>query len=205
MPIIGAGLRVLAGMPRFFIFSASNIGYGSVDSSDSSTDTSTSTTPVVSAAASQCGQRRRVRRNRPRRTRRSVAPACTGGRSGSLLLTQPEAACTVKGVASRSRNGPFCPKSEMRTTTRSGLSAASASVPRPDPIQRSRPHAVDQQVAPARSGACSAARVAVEIDCRAALSRRSGTRTVPTCSDRRHRRETVPSAAADRRTAARSW
>src|SRR3979490_48588 len=131
MPIIGPDL-VLAGNPRFRIFSTISIGYGSVDRSDSSTDTSTSTSRLALVDRVLSAVRAPSAPYPPATYSEILAPACTGGRSGSLLLTQPDAACTVNGVASRSRNGPFCPKSVMRTTTRSGLSILNESASSPE-------------------------------------------------------------------------
>jgi hypothetical protein len=47
------------------------------------------------------------------------------------VLIQPDAACMVSGVATRSRSGPKWPKSEIRTTTRPGRSASKTRAPSP--------------------------------------------------------------------------
>src|ERR1700704_6249812 len=167
MPIIGADL-VLAGNPRFRIFSTISIGYGSVDRSDSSTDTSTSTSRLALVDRVLSAVRAPSAPYPPATYSEILAPACTGGRSGSLLLTQPDAACTVNGVASRSCNGPFCPKSVMRTTTRSGLSILNESASSPE--RSSVPGGSASTRRCARDQSAGDRRITLEIDCGAAFS-----------------------------------
>ena len=112
---------------------------------------------------------RRVRRNRPATYSEIRAPACTGGRSGSRVFTQPDAAWTVSDVDWRSR--AVRPVRNRRSARRRG-----SGIDQPQRVlaESQRAPAFPAAVSTNRS-ACAirspaALRVALEIDCRAALS-----------------------------------
>src|ERR1700744_5862907 len=114
-PNMGAD-RTLLGRPRLRIRLAISIGYGNVDSSDSNSETSTTRTRPAGCSRSAVNAP-----NAPYAPATYSAmrpPTCTGGRSGSRALTQPDTACTVMGLAGGWRPGPGCPQGEILSSTR---------------------------------------------------------------------------------------